>query len=348
LKPGAKQKTGPSAGLTSHRDLNRRRPAKRASVKALVILNPIAGNNESRVLYDALSRHFAEARIEYEVYETRSGDRLAEIVRQRVREGFDLVVVAGGDGTVSAAGDGLLGGPIPLGIIPAGTGNLVARELDIPDEVEAAVALIAGVRRTRKIDAMRIGRRAYLLNASIGISASVIGGTTRRSKSRFGRIAYIGTALLKVLSSRPRYLMIDVDGKKHPYRAVEVGIMNCGLLSRLIYPRGPEIRIDDGHLGIWILSMETIWDYIRYLIGILAGRTLNREAHFIRAEKTVSIRSRIPLSVQADGDIIGTTPIDVEVLPGMLTVLVSGKPVIAPKSSSPIRGEDRTGENGLS
>lgn len=301
------------------------------AMKALVIFNPPAGNNGGQVLHDALSRHFTAVPIEYEVYETRKGDRLAEIVRRRLRDGFDLVVAAGGDGTVSAVSDGLMGSSIPLGIIPTGTGNLIARELNIPGEMEAAVALIAGTPRIRKIDAMRIGRRAFVLNASVGISASIIGGTTRRNKSRFGRIAYIGTALLKILSSRPRYLVVEVDGKQHQYRAVEVAIMNCGLLGRLFYPKGPEIRIDDGHLGVWILSMKTIWNYPRYVIGVVAGWTVNPESHFIRAVKTISIRSNAPLLVQADGDIIGTTPIDVEVLPGVLTVLVSEKPVSAPE-----------------
>ena len=303
-------------------------------MKALVILNPPAGNNERQALRDALSRHFVAGRIDYDIYETREGDRIAEIVRRRLSDGFDLVVAAGGDGTVSAVSDGLVGSSIPLGIIPAGTGNLIARELHIPDDVQAAVALIAGAPRTRRIDAMRIGKRTYLLNASVGISASVIGGTTRRSKSRFGRIAYVGTTLLKVLSSRPRYLVVEVDGKAHPYRAVEVAIMNCGLLGRLLYPKGPDIRIDDGHLGVWILSMKTIWDYLRYVVGVVAGWTVNPETHFIRAEKTVSIRSNVPLPVQADGDMIGTTPIDVTVLPGVLTVLVSEKPAIVSEEAS--------------
>ena len=303
-------------------------------MKALVIFNPTAGTSEGQVLRDALSRHFAAVRIEHEVYETRKGELTAEIVRQRLRDGFDLVVAAGGDGTVSAVSDGLVGSSIPLGIVPTGTGNLIARELAIPDDIEAAVALIAGAPRTRKIDAMRIGKRAYILNASVGISASVIGGTTPKSKSRFGRIAYIGTAFLKVLSSRPRYLVVEVDGKAQQYRAVEVAIMNCGLLGKLIYPKGPDIRIDDGHLGVWVLSMKTIWDYPRYLIGVAAGWTANPETHFIRAEKAVNIRSKVPLPVQADGDIIGTTPANIEVLPGALTVLVSETPVSAPEQAS--------------
>ncbi|MBA4388900.1 MAG: hypothetical protein C0404_13030 [Verrucomicrobia bacterium] len=300
-------------------------------MKALVISNPSAEDSERQKLSDALRRHFEAARIDYEVYETRKGDQPAEIVRRRLTEGFDFVVAAGGDGTVSAVCDGLVGSTVPLGIIPTGTGNLIAKELDIPDEAEAAIALITGSSRTRRIDAMRIGKRAYVLNASVGISASVIGGTTRRSKSRFGLIAYVATTLLKVLSSRPRYLVVEVDGEAHPYRAVEVAVMNCGLLGRLLYPKGPDIRIDDGQLGVWILSMKTIWDYPWYLIGVAAGWTVNREAQFIRAGRTICIRSDIPLKVQADGDIIGTTPVEVEVLPGVLTVLVAGTPASAPK-----------------
>ena len=291
-------------------------------MKALVIFKPTAGTEDRQVLQAALARHFAAARIAYEIYETRPEDRPAELVRRRLREGFDLVAVAGGDGTVSAVSAGLVGGAIPLGIIPTGTGNLLARELNIPATIEAAVALMAGAPRTRKVDAMRIGGRAYVLNASVGLSAAVIGGTTCSSKSRFGRIAYIGTALLKVLTSRPRYLVVEVDGQAHPYRAVEVAIMNCGLLGKLLYPKGPDIRIDDGHLGVWILSMKTLWGYFRYAIGVAAGWTLHPEAHFIRAEQAVAIRSKVPLPVQADGDIIGTTPVTVEVLPGVLTVLV--------------------------
>lgn len=280
---------------------------------------------------DALSRHFAASRIAYEVYETRKRDPLPQIVRWRLGDGFDLVVAAGGDGTVSAVSDGLVGSSIPLGIIPTGTGNLIARELNIPDDAEAAVALIAGAPGSRKIDAMRIGKRAFVLNASVGISASIVSGTTRGSKSRFGGIAYVGTALIKVFSSVPRHLVVEVDGKAHDYRSIEMAIMNCGLLGRLFYPRGPEIRIDDGSLDVWIVSITRIWDYPRYLVGVVSGWIVNPEAHFIRAEKTVSIRSNVPLPVQADGDIIGTTPIVVEVLPGALTVLVPEKPVIVPE-----------------
>lgn len=298
-------------------------------MKALVISNPPADDRERELLLDTLNRHFEAAHIEYEIYETREGGRLADIVRQRLTDGFDLVVAAGGDGTVSAVGDGLAGSGIPLGIIPSGTGNLIAREIKIPLGLEESVALIAGTHRERKIDGMRIGKRIFFLNASVGISAAVVGGTSRGSKNRFGRIAYVGTTMIKVLSSRPRYLIVEVDGQAHPYRAVDVAIMNCGMIGKPLYPGSPDIHIDDGHLGVGILSVKKIWHCSWYAIGVVVGWLVTPRSHFIKADQIVSIRSSIPLPVQADGDLIGTTPIQVEVLPGALTVLVPEPAAIA-------------------
>lgn len=295
-------------------------------MKALVILKPPVGNNGRQAVIDALHRRFDAVPIKYEVYETRDGDRLADTVRGRLRDGCDLVVAAGGDGTVSAVGDGLVGSSVPLGIVPIGTGNLIARELDLPDDTDAAVELITCMPRVRRIDAMRMGDRIYLLSIGVGISASVIGGTTSENKGRFGSLAYFATALFKIASTRPRYLVVEVDGAPHSYRAIETSVMNCGLLAKQFYPSGSDIQIDDGHLGVWILSMKTTRDYLRYAIGVARGRNGSPDAHFISAEKSVGIRCSVPLPVQADGDIIGTTPIDVTVLPGALKVLVAGAP----------------------
>jgi YegS/Rv2252/BmrU family lipid kinase len=299
-------------------------------MKALIVLNPAAGKNAREPMIEAIGRYFTNSKIEYEIYETVKGDKLGDIVRTRLAGGFDLVIAAGGDGTVSAVIDGLVGSSVPLGIIPAGTGNLIARELNIPLEIEDAVALIAGSHIFRKIDAMRIGKRAYILNVSVGISASVIGGTTHKNKSRFGRIAYLGTAILKIFTFRNRYLPVAIDGQTHTHRAVEVTISNCDILSKILYPKGPDVSIDDGHLDVWILSAKTFLDYPLYLFQMITRRPQKHLSHFISSEKSVSIKSRIPLPVQADGDIIGTTPVEVEVLKGALTVLVAEKPVPVP------------------
>ncbi len=171
-----------------------------------------------------------------------------------------------------------------------------------------------------RMDAMRMGEKTYVLNVGVGISAAIIGGTSRWSKRRLGRLAYVGTALREALSFRLRRLVVEVDGRSHPYRALDVSIMNGGLLGAQLYPRGPKIRIDDGTLGVWILSMKNPADYARYIFGVVTRRYRHPLAKFIRAERSVRIRGDSLLPVQADGDIVGSTPIEVTVMPGALAV----------------------------
>jgi diacylglycerol kinase (ATP) len=287
-------------------------------MKVLVILNSSAGKGESDSVREKIERQFAAANIDYEVVETGQDVEPGDVVRERIDEEFDLVVAAGGDGTVSEVFDALHGRTVPLGIVPTGTGNWIARELNIPTQVDDAIALIAGTPRTTAIDAMRIGKRVYVLNAGVGINA-VVAATPRENKKRFGLFAYVVT-VLKTMRNRPRHLEVTVDGATHAFRAVEVAISNCGILAKKVYPNGPDIRVDDGHVDIWILSMKTMPDYTRYLIGLLFGR--RTKAQFLIARQRVTITSKFPLIAQADGDVIGTTPLEAEILPGALHVLV--------------------------
>ncbi len=295
-------------------------------MKALVILNPVAGHIDADALRDALQRLFSAAGIAYEVYQTRPGDEPGEIVRDRLGKGFDLMVAAGGDGTISAVLDGLTGSQVPLGIVPVGTGNLVARELGIPIDAEQALALIAGPHAERRIDTMRIGKRVYVLNVSVGVSASVAGDMTYQGKGRFGRLAYVGSAIFRILQFRRRYLTVGVDGQERRCRAVEITVMNCAIFGKGLYPKEPIIRVDDGCIDVWIVSMRTLFDGVKYFLKILTGRSAPRMAQHAHARKRVAIRGALSCPVQADGDIIGTTPVEIEVLPHALTVIVPVTP----------------------
>jgi diacylglycerol kinase (ATP) len=291
-------------------------------VRAFVVLNPAAGQSANESVREALETAFGSHQIQYEIYETLAGDKPGAVVRRRLGDGFELAVAVGGDGTVSDVIDGLVGSPVPLGIIPTGTGNLIARELGIPTALDDAVALIAGRSRPRAIDAMRIGERVFVLNISVGISAAVIGDTSAREKSRWGRIAYTWTTVRKLFRLKPRYLVVAVDGIAQEYRAVEVAIMNCGKLAKAFHPLGPEIRIDDGHLDVYIVGVMSLRDVPRYVLKLVTRRPAASPLRVIAAQQRVTIRSTLPLQLQADGDIIGTTPVEVEVLPHAVTVLV--------------------------
>jgi YegS/Rv2252/BmrU family lipid kinase len=293
-----------------------------ASMKALVILNAGAGRGKhadaGRVIADAFNR----AGIDHEILTAGKKKKALTKLRKRLNDGFDLVVAGGGDGTVSGAFDVLHGTDIPLAIIPLGTGNIIAREFNIPVDVEGAINVITGPSQKKKIDAMKIGDSVYILNAGVGISAAVVERTSDKSKSRFGLLAYISN-VMKMLGAQPRRIEISVDGNTHRYRAVEVAVNNCGVLARTIYPRGPDIRADDGHVDVWILGMQSFFDYFIYFVAVLFGR--RRKARFLTAKERVVINSATPMIVQADGDLIGTTPVEINVLPSALTILVPGE-----------------------
>jgi len=302
-------------------------------MKVFVVLNPAAGQEAHASVRDALARRLGAAQIPYEVHETVEGDAIGEIVRARLREGFDLVVAAGGDGTVSGVVDGLVESSIPLCILPTGTGNLIARELGIPTGVDEAVALIDGPSGTRRIDAMRIGDRVFILNVSVGVSVSVVRSATTGLKNRLGRLAYLWGILLRMFRWRSHPLTVAVDGVAEEYRAIEVSVMNCGMLPKALYLNGPTLSVDDGHLDVFVLGMKAIRDYPGMIFNVLAGRPFDFLWRFLEVEKHATIRSDRPLRVQADGDIVGTTPVEIEVLPAAVRVLVPQEAATAPSPS---------------
>jgi YegS/Rv2252/BmrU family lipid kinase len=298
-------------------------------MRVLIILNPASGKSTGNSTLEAVNRQFANSKVDFEIYESKKEDDLGDIVRARLKNGFELVVAAGGDGTVSNVINGLVGTHIPLGIIPAGTANLLAQELKVPISIEDAIALIIGRHEFKKIDAMKIGTRVYDLNVSSGLSATVVSNTTPENKSRFGFFAYVWMTIVKLFTLKDHYFVVTVDGKTLKYRAAEIAIFNCGIIAKSLYPQGPDILIDDGHLNVWVLNAKTIQDYPWYLFQMITRRPAKHLSHFVTAEKTISIKSDVPVPVQADGDIIGMTPVEIEVLPGAIEVIVPEKRVTA-------------------
>ena len=104
---------------------------------------------------------------------------------------------------------------------------------------------------------MLINGFTYLLNAGVGINAEVIDRTSRLGKSLFGRTAYVGTAVWKVLQAKPQHLAISIDGEEaRTYDATDVLISNCGMLVRVLHPNCPDVRADDGQVDVCFICMK--------------------------------------------------------------------------------------------
>lgn len=291
--------------------------------RIFLVLNPMAGSCTASDVRQALERHFAEGRQVFEVYETTGEENVAEIVRAALDQGFNLIVAAGGDGTVSEVAEALVHTGIPLGILPVGTANVLAHELAIPLDLEGACALIAGDHALSDLDAMQVGDKYYVLQIGIGIDSLMIRDTERTAKRRFGRAAYLWTAFTRLVGYQPRRFTLLADGRRMRPRAAQVLIANGGVLGMPPFRWGPHIRPNDGRIDLCIVSARTMMDYLGLVWHMMLGQQhRDRNVRYVGAERSVVVSADRPLPVQADGEIIGQTPVQVHVVPDAVRVIV--------------------------
>ena len=117
-----------------------------------------------------------------ELYETTGKEDVAEICRAACRRGASLVIAAGGDGTLVGVANGLVNSPVPLGIVPMGTGNYLARALQMPGSLDEALEVLAGDHVVHQVDALKVGDRCFFSNISVGISPEVVRNTKSRQQ----------------------------------------------------------------------------------------------------------------------------------------------------------------------
>jgi YegS/Rv2252/BmrU family lipid kinase len=292
--------------------------------RIFVILNPSAGSYLSEAVEAALERRFpGDDPSAYEVHIVREHEKLTELASAAVSRGAQIVVAAGGDGTVSAVAEVLVGTEVSLGIIPLGTANVLARELGIPVAIDEACALFAGDIGIITVDAIAVRSGYYFTQVGVGIDALMIRDTSREIKKRFGRIAYIWTALKSLVGFQPRRFELTVDGKVIKARASQLVLANCGTLGQQPLRWGPRIRPNDGRIDVCIIRARNLLDYAVLAWHVLLHRHRRiRNFRYLAAEREVRVRTRRPLPVQADGEIIGETPIEARVAAAALKVVV--------------------------
>ena len=293
------------------------------ATRVFVILNPATGSCPADAVRQELGRRFEVVETTCEVYETAEHDRPADLARQARERGFDLIVAAGGDGTVSGVANGLVGTATPLGIIPLGTANVLARELGVPVDLEGACRLLAGPYALKSVDAMRVGGACYFTQVGVGIDAMMIRDTTREHKRRFGRAAYLWTALTRLVGFEPRRFEIEADGRRSRPRASQVLIANGGILGQPPFRWGPDIRPDDGHVDLCVVRARNLRDYLGLAWHVAIGQHgRDPRVRYLPVERRVTIAAKRPMPVQGDGEIIGETPVTVEVVPEAVRVVV--------------------------
>ena len=246
--------------------------------------------------------------------ETRSYSQLIAAYAGRV----DAVIVGGGDGTLNAAAPGLMQTGLPLGILPLGTANDFARTLGIPASLEQAVKIIADG-QLRAVDLGEVNQHLFLNVSSIGFSAELARNLTAESKKRWGVGGYALAALRLLRQSRPFSATLVHQGQRIPIKTVQVSVGNGRF-----YGGGMTVEQraapDDGLLDVYSLELKHSWQLIA-LLPFLRRGTHGRWRN-VRAFSTteLTIKTRRPHYINADGEIIGQTPAHFRLLARALRV----------------------------
>jgi diacylglycerol kinase family enzyme len=157
-----------------------------------VIQNPVSGQVPSDTVREQIVRVMEEHRIPHEIYETTGEERLHDVVNAAIARGFEQFVAVGTDGTISGVASGLVNTGLLLVILPSGTVNALARELQIPIGIQQAADWWVSNRQSREIDIMQIGDRYFLLNVSVGVSADIMKSAKREEINKLGVLHSFG------------------------------------------------------------------------------------------------------------------------------------------------------------
>ncbi|TPW14578.1 MAG: diacylglycerol kinase catalytic subunit [bacterium] len=244
-----------------------------------------------------------------------------DLTAKAATEGYGLILVAGGDGTLADAARGVVGQPIPLGVIPAGTGNIVAINLGIPmTPRDAARAAIEGTPEPYDVGRLDDGR-IFILSAGAGYDADLIRDADRELKRRFGPLAYLFAMFKNLGVKRARYT-IELDGKEKVHvLAKSVLVTNVGRTMGSL-PLAPDARVDDGLLDIVVFTFTTFPGLlVTFLKALFGGLKQDPTVRFYQA-KRVRLHASRPMPVQVDGELIERSmPIAIEVVPGAIRIM---------------------------
>lgn len=245
-----------------------------------VIVNPASGPEPVPV--DEIKNKLEESGAAYKVELTRPDVKSAELARSAVEEGADLVIAAGGDGTVLEVAEGLVESGVPLGVMPEGTANVFATELGIPaDSRQALDMLLKDEYGIRKIDTGVVGGQHFLLRVGIGLEAAMTVMTDPDLKKRYGFWAYLWTVLKQSREMKHTHYNLVLDGKRKRVKGITCVICNSGNLGLPGVQLAPEIDPSDGYLNVIVIrqaKLRTVGSLVYHTLhGIFSSEKNNGE-----------------------------------------------------------------------
>ncbi|PSB02661.1 YegS/Rv2252/BmrU family lipid kinase [Merismopedia glauca] len=289
---------------------------------ACLIFNPASGQGEPETELKII-RSILEPNMALDIRLTTpdlDADCLAE---EAIRQGAKAIIASGGDGTISAASGALIGTGIPLGIISRGTANAFATALELPTTLEGACQTIVNG-FTRNVDAAYCNDKPMVLLAGIGFEAQTIDLADRDTKDRLGILAYIFAGLQELRNLSNFETEIETEEKIVKVTAAAVTVANAAPATSILAQGPAGVIANDGLLDMTIVSPSSMTGAIaasyHLLRTALQGEASERQDIGYLRSKYFKVATTPPQKVVVDGEIIGTTPIEVRCIPGGLIV----------------------------
>jgi YegS/Rv2252/BmrU family lipid kinase len=287
------------------------------SYRALLLVNRHARQGQ-KGLAEAIS---CLQKLGLELIEESTEDpkHLADIIH-KYKHHVNLVIVGGGDGTLNAVVDALVETQLPLGILPLGTANDLARTLGISNSLPEACKTIASG-ELRRVDLGWVNGKHFFNVASLGISVKITQKLTKEFKRRWGIFAYAATALQVIWESRPFSAEIRVKDRCFRVKTVQIAVGNgryYGGGMAIVH----DAKIDDQRLDLYSLEIKRWWDIIPLLPAMRKGRHIHRQNVRALHGQEMEVYTRKARPINTDGEITTYTPAKFRVIPKAVAVFV--------------------------
>jgi diacylglycerol kinase (ATP) len=288
----------------------------------LLIVNPASGQGkaarEKRRLLELVSNMpHIHTRL------TSGPDDARKFAAEAAQHGYNLVIAAGGDGTINQVINGIGDSGVTLGIIPLGTGNVLAHELDIPRNDIVKALRVIGHGRIRSIDLGEANGQRFLLMAGLGLDAHVVDAVSPVVKDVLGTAAYAPAALDQLIGYVPTDFRLTFDnGSSYSANAFGVIVANCGSYA-YNFKITSEAVLDDGMLDVMVFESAPAEKLrlVGHALGAVFGQRIKDPNVTYFRTKGVSIESDPPVKMQLDGDVCGECNAEVRILPGALRLI---------------------------
>jgi len=285
------------------------------------VVNKQSGNYLKWLVQHRLGEFLTTEGVAAEIHYLKDETTLQRTLNRAYSEGYRSFIVVGGDGTVSLVASHLRHEDCSLGIVPVGTSNMIAQLLKIPMLPGRALELILESDSTRAFDAISLGEHLFFLNASVGLSSFSIAGLRSSEKTYLKLLAYVLAVARGMRKARSRRYRVTVDEITTSIEAAELFVDNAG---SLVMPRvrTSTARIDDGKAEICYVRKADPVEFGKAILDVLLVRRNRQSFKHVASGSNVRIECEEVVPVQADGDSVSTTPVDISIVPAATRFIV--------------------------